>query len=267
MGETKRRAGFTLIELLVVIAIIAILAAILFPVFASARERARSASCLSNLHQIGLAILQYSDDNNGMVPFACDAEDRHDNPSGALANVPFLWYALNSYTKGNDVWRDPSDKGLSWLRDDRGGTGWGGAGVKVKNLYYLTKNSPIHNPLKMGASYTYRTSLVFKGWDSIYGSGSIPPSAVKPMKISQIPFPTRAVMVLDPEQYSEANPPGRDDWNAQWHVMKYPLMGWNVVYSDGHTGTVNKDQFFQPADNPYNRWLMNDYYIRPEYPY
>ena len=65
-----RKKGFTLIELLVVIAIIAILAAILFPVFAKAREKARSSSCASNMKQMGLAIMQYSQDYDEKMP-AC----------------------------------------------------------------------------------------------------------------------------------------------------------------------------------------------------
>ena len=63
-----RRRGFTLIELLVVIAIIAILAAILFPVFAQAREKARSATCLSNNKQIGLAVAMYIQDYDSTYP-------------------------------------------------------------------------------------------------------------------------------------------------------------------------------------------------------
>jgi len=59
MHRSPKRGAFTLIELLVVIAIIAILAAILFPVFARAREQARSTSCLSNTKQLGLAVLMY----------------------------------------------------------------------------------------------------------------------------------------------------------------------------------------------------------------
>jgi prepilin-type N-terminal cleavage/methylation domain-containing protein/prepilin-type processing-associated H-X9-DG protein len=68
----RRSGGFTLIELLVVIAIIAILAAILFPVFAQAREKARSASCLSNQKQIALAFSMYSQDYDETYPQAID---------------------------------------------------------------------------------------------------------------------------------------------------------------------------------------------------
>ena len=64
----ERRKGFTLIELLVVIAIIAILAAILFPVFAKAREKARQTTCLSNLKQLGLGMMQYAQDYDDWLP-------------------------------------------------------------------------------------------------------------------------------------------------------------------------------------------------------
>ncbi|MBQ0106152.1 MAG: DUF1559 domain-containing protein [Armatimonadetes bacterium] len=69
----KIKKGFTLIELLVVIAIIAILAAILFPVFAQAREKARQTSCLSNTKQIGTALQLYTDDYDETIPFMFDA--------------------------------------------------------------------------------------------------------------------------------------------------------------------------------------------------
>ena len=76
------KRALTLIELLVVIAIIAVLAAILFPVFATARGKARQTVCTSNLRQIGLALQMYAQDYDGMVPFAKDASD---------AYVPQIW--------------------------------------------------------------------------------------------------------------------------------------------------------------------------------
>src|ERR1044071_4712638 len=68
MSTARQRRGFTLIELLVVIAIIAILAAILFPVFAQAREAARKTSCLSNMKQIGTSIMMYTQDYDETYP-------------------------------------------------------------------------------------------------------------------------------------------------------------------------------------------------------
>jgi prepilin-type N-terminal cleavage/methylation domain-containing protein/prepilin-type processing-associated H-X9-DG protein len=78
-GPFNMKKGFTLIELLVVIAIIAILAAILFPVFAQAREKARAITCTSNEKQMGLAIIQYLQDNDELFPFLqyYDASDSY----------------------------------------------------------------------------------------------------------------------------------------------------------------------------------------------
>ncbi len=101
------KKGFTLIELLVVIAIIAILAAILFPVFAKAREKARQASCLSNLKQWGLALTMYTQDYDGiLVPAACLGAD-------ANGNTIFWIDVLKPYTTNSSgVRKCPSKSAL-----------------------------------------------------------------------------------------------------------------------------------------------------------
>lgn len=114
----RQRRGFTLIELLVVIAIIAILAAILFPVFAKAREKARQTSCLNNLKQLSLAALQYAQDYDERFPAL---------QVGPYMNVPQMppyndwgwqsgygyWYSfmfvLYPYVKNTQVYQCPSN--------------------------------------------------------------------------------------------------------------------------------------------------------------
>jgi len=93
---TKRRSprGFTLIELLVVIAIIAILAAILFPVFAKAREKARQASCASNEKQMGLATNMYMTDYDNVYPR---------NSIGSSLGIIWLPGVLDPYTKNLQI--------------------------------------------------------------------------------------------------------------------------------------------------------------------
>lgn len=101
------RKGFTLIELLVVIAIIAILAAILFPVFAKAREKARQSSCLSNMKQMGLAALAYAQDYDGTwLQFANVAS----SPIVPTDNNRNFWrFPLQPYVKNWQIFICPSN--------------------------------------------------------------------------------------------------------------------------------------------------------------
>ena len=105
----KRASAFTLIELLVVIAIIAILAAILFPVFARARENARRSSCQSNLKQIGLGIAQYTQDYDERFPYGINVTFSPTSNNWGL-NDGLLWpQIVQPYVKSIQVFACPSD--------------------------------------------------------------------------------------------------------------------------------------------------------------
>lgn len=105
LTRSRKKSGFTLIELLVVIAIIAILAAILFPVFARARENARRASCQSNLKQIGLGIMQYTQDyDEMMVPCR-----NYQFPGSGNAQVAPWHFLVQPYVKSVQLFKCPSN--------------------------------------------------------------------------------------------------------------------------------------------------------------
>lgn len=147
MGMSRR--GFTLIELLVVIAIIAILAAILFPVFARAREKARQTSCLSNMKQIGLAGLMYAQDYDGRYP-----QQWYGSGGVPYASVGFNFRELlTPYMKNEQIWLCPSRQpsfaachyeGYAW---GRGTNTWlgrlhgGSYGINA-NIWHAYPNPP-----------------------------------------------------------------------------------------------------------------------------
>src|SRR5205809_2677588 len=124
---TKR--GFTLIELLVVIAIITILAAILFPVFAQAREKARQSTCLSNQKQLGTAMSMYIQDYDERFPnWRTVVPKSADNP-----NAKITWVEnMQPYCKNKKIWICPSDS----IAAEQKALGLGGGTVAV-NSYWL----------------------------------------------------------------------------------------------------------------------------------
>ncbi len=163
-SKTKRtrntaQGAFTLVELLVVIAIIAILAALLFPVFLTARGKAREVSCLSNLRQQGVATTLYTQDYDGVYPFALDPTDKwtpqiwNSQPDfqKLIPTMPLLSEALQPYVKSHEIFHCPADTGFD-IEDFTG--------------YEIDPNGKPANAhpssyKKFGSSYYYRTEISF----------------------------------------------------------------------------------------------------------
>ena len=110
LENAMMRKAFTLIELLVVIAIVAILAGMLFPVFAKARERARVTQCSSNLRQIGVGVSQYLQDNDDVYPYAIQ-----DYFFIVYGMKPNFRQTMTAYVPDARVWQCPSDTGELFL--------------------------------------------------------------------------------------------------------------------------------------------------------
>ncbi len=148
------KRGFTLIELLVVIAIIAVLAAILFPVFARAKMSAKQSACLSNLKQIGSAVTLYMGDSDDLFPQAVDPSDKftpeiwsaYPDFQKRIKDMPFMDAVLQPYLKSLEVFKCPGDTGTEVL----------------DNHPYIKFRSGPSMYATYKTSYLYRTEITFK---------------------------------------------------------------------------------------------------------
>jgi prepilin-type N-terminal cleavage/methylation domain-containing protein/prepilin-type processing-associated H-X9-DG protein len=160
-----KKRGFTLIELLVVIAIIAILAAILMPVFAQAREKARQASCMSNMKQVGLALMMYTQDYDELFPVAFPLAPPVNG--GNVDRIPYD-IQLVPYIKNDQCFTCPSD-----AQPRSNSAVWDGRyhptrGKKIARSYGYVANVDTQEGYRRGQTPDQNTGLANGAWTQGY---------------------------------------------------------------------------------------------------
>jgi prepilin-type N-terminal cleavage/methylation domain-containing protein/prepilin-type processing-associated H-X9-DG protein len=207
----QSRKGFTLIELLVVIAIIAILAAILFPVFAQAREKARATSCLSNLKQSATATLMYVQDYDENFPLSLYLSN-DGNPGPCLFT---FYHSLTPYQKNADIMRCPSEP----------------KAMDLSNAFAaLGLPRQCKEPIQY-LSYSYNWSIFEEGNpNQLFG-----PSASPPTSLAEIEFPVETAMIFDGNLLTQTS--GGCDLFDSPIDARHNLMA-NANFVDGHSKVV-----------------------------
>ncbi|MCW3099432.1 MAG: prepilin-type N-terminal cleavage/methylation domain [Chthonomonadaceae bacterium] len=254
-GNTTRchKRAFTLIELLVVIAIIAILAAILFPVFAQAREKARTASCSSNMRQLGLGFRMYTQDYDERYPFGGWL------PAGGIGTGEWQ-NTIAPYVKNKGIYYCPSSGDDN--EDPKDPTAWSWNRNPVSYLYnnQLANNRQPSNEARLNAPAD--TFLMIEGHSDWGGHAGVDwlgrPNTVWNMEDTI--FGNNASL-----------PTGWLEWQGFTWALPRHTGGGNVCYADGHVKfirlTPTGDKFpcnptnnakYNPDDDQKN-WFQNTY--------
>jgi prepilin-type N-terminal cleavage/methylation domain-containing protein len=245
--QRKRSSAFTLIELLVVIAIIAILAAILFPVFAQARERARMSACISNMRQTANALMMYVQDYDETFPYI-----RFHGNGAKQGAFTYIWKnAIRPYVKNIDVFACPSNP-YSRAIPGMPGTdpvttiGMNGEGWEVEP----GQRMPISYVMNSCASTWYPA-------DTKEGQSS------PPLRMAQLQRPSDTILVAETKT-SWADMDMYPIWAQCYSIFSHPAgkMG-NFIFHDGHVKSkkwlstlypLNQNNFeLVPNPDPNNR--------------
>lgn len=236
---TLTKSGFTLIELLVVIAIIAILAAILFPVFAQAREKARGISCLSNMKQLGTGMMMYVQDYDEKYPLAAFAV-----PGGVTDwRVALLPYIKNG-TQGNATTTESTVIGGVFSCPSVASNGkrvYGGHGAIIHQP--TTSNGTVWSPVGLASlPRVADTIIVSEVGVNGAGNGSIEGLTDDYWWWGGATWPP---IFLGANSGAKFERDGADDpavgWSVHTYLPRYRHTGTaNMVFADGHAKAINK---------------------------
>lgn len=233
----RHRRGFTLIELLVVIAIIAILAAILFPVFAKAREAARKTSCSNNLRQMGTALMMYAQDYDEIYPnrrFGTAARPKGDDT--------YSWRSvLQPYIKNNQLFVCPSNPSNQVVSTDpvykisyAANFNYGGQPTPaVPGVYSVLGNGLFGNSLSPGVSMA---------------SVEAPSDLIAVVEIYRVPYVSFMIDIRGTTDSLAPQPYYENSLFTGHNGMS------NYLFADGHVKALRPAQTYQPI----NRWYRDN---------